>query len=80
MIHLSGGDHNTYYPIYDQALGAQGQLAFTLEQKHIGVWITPDMSSSLQRSLSQNCKQLLGKLKCNFKNGLPSTFTSLCKN
>ena len=69
-----------YTLIYDQALGAQKQLASTLEQKDLGVWITPDLSSSLHcHKIASNANQVLGRLKRNFKNRSPSTFTTLYK-
>jgi len=67
VIHLSRGDHNTY-TLYDQALGAQRQLASSLEQKDLGVWITPDMSSSLYcHKIASNANQVLGRLEMQFQ-------------
>ena len=61
VIHLGSGDHITY-TLYDQASGAQRQLASTLEQKDLGVWITPDMSLILYcLKIASNINQVLGR-------------------
>ena len=47
--------------------GAQRQLASTLEQKDLGVWITPDMSLILHcHKIASNINQVLGRPICNF--------------
>ena len=79
VIHLGRGDHNTY-TLYDQASGAHSQLESTTKQRDLGVWITPDMGSSLHyHKIASNANQVLGRLKCSFKNRSAPSFTLLYK-
>ena len=79
VIHLGRGDHNTY-TLYDQASGAHSQLESTTEQRDLGVWITPDMGSSLHcHKIASNANQVLGRLKRSFKNRSAPSFTLLYK-
>ena len=80
VIHLGRGDHNTY-TLYNQASGAPNQLVSTTEQRDLGVWVTPDMSTSLHcHKIASNANQVLGRLKRSFKSRQPSTFTMLYKS
>jgi len=80
VIHLGREDHNTYI-LYNQASGAQSQLVPTTEQRDLGVWITPDMSTNLHcHKIASNANQVLGRLKQSFKSRQPSTFTMLYKS
>ena len=77
VIHLGRGDHNTY-TLYDQASGAHSQLESTTEQRDLGVWITPDLGSSLHcHKIASNANQVLGRLKRSFKNRSAPSFTLL---
>ena len=79
VIHLGRGNHNTY-TLYDQASGAHSQLELTTEQRYLGVWITPDMGSSLHcHKIASNANQVLGRLKRSFKNRSAPSFTLLYK-
>ena len=79
VIHLGRGNHNTY-TLYDQASGAHSQLELTTEQRDLGVWITPDMGSSLHcHKIASNANQVLGRLKRSFKNRSAPSFTLLYK-
>jgi len=75
VLHLSRGDNNTY-TLYDQATGAHRQLESITEQRDLGIWITPDMGSSLHcHKIASNANQVLGRLKRSFKNRSPILFT-----
>ena len=79
VMHLGRGDNNTYM-LYEQASGAHRQLESTTEQKDLGIWITPDMGSSLHcHRIASNANQVLGRLKHSFKNKLPKLFTLFYK-
>jgi len=78
-MHLGRGDNNTY-TLHDQASAAHRQLESTTEKRDLGIWITPDMGSSLHcHKIASNTNQVLGRLKHSFKKRSPTLFKLLYK-
>ena len=79
VMHLGKGNSNIY-TLCNQALGVHSELESTTEQKDLGIWITPEMSSSLHcHKIASNANQILGRLKRTFKYRAASSFMILYK-
>jgi len=56
-------------------------ILLTNKKTYIGVWITPDMGSSLDcHNIASNVNQILGRLKYTFRNRSVPTFTMQYKS
>ena len=79
VMHLGRGSNNIY-TLYEQVSGTRSQLKPTTEQRDLGIWITPNMSSSLHcHKIASSANQVLGRLKCSFKYRSAPPFTMLYK-
>ena len=67
VMHL-GENANATYTLFNLATNSNTLLRPTLEQKDLGVWITPSMTFSVHcHKSARKANQALGMIKCNFK-------------
>jgi len=79
VMHLGKGD-NAVYTLFDHNINAHSPLQPTMEQKDLGIWITPSMNFSLQcQKASNKANQTLGRLKRSFKYMSRQSLTTLYK-
>ena len=79
VMHLGRNDKPTY-TLFDQITKTNTPLQPTVEQRDLGVWITPAMNfSSHCHKIANKANQILGRLKRNFKYISTSSFKILYK-
>ena len=67
VMHLGRNDKATY-TLFNLATNSNTLLQPTLEQKDVGVWITPSMTFIMHcHKSASKANQALGMIRCNFK-------------